>query len=328
MGDEITISENGGWQIKLPKLGKDGEYNLSIKVTNVAGHEKTIDFKNTLILDSVIEVPTIALDSGSNTGLKNQDQHPELIKNPTTQTRKPRLVGTAEAGSKVSLYKDDDNMKGEPFAVIYADTAGKWEYNYPDALRDDQYSFVVTSEDKAKNTATSMYLRVKIDNETFIEAPKLTNDDGKWHTDKIIQHNHPSFYLRGELHQKVKIYLGKELLGTVVLDKRDKVYKLPKPLKDGTYTLRYEIEDLAGNTATSALKFTFDTVNNTPVELTTVEGAIETEGKKYVSDIEKGVMLTGTAERNSYITMQINGFTVTQNPGEKVGNNSGRDPTH
>ena len=75
-----------------------------------------------------------------------------------TNDSKPKLEGTAEAGSQVKIY---DN--GTLLTTITADINGNWNYTPTSALGQGAHVFTVTATDAANNTSGAASWKIIVD---------------------------------------------------------------------------------------------------------------------------------------------------------------------
>ncbi|MDU1876926.1 Ig-like domain-containing protein [Citrobacter sp.] len=294
-----TVAEDGSWTVPLI-LKEDGEYSLTVQITDVAGNSQTSD-PFVFTLDSHTDYPTINLDDASNSGSLDDN---------ITSDNTPAFHGTGEPGAAISILVDEKTV-----ATVTVDAQGNWTWQYPTTLADGEYSIRVVAEDAAGNTAESARILVTVDTSTWIELDKMNPDGGLYSNDYITARTTPTFQINGETGQPVKVYIDGKYVETITISGRNYQYTVPDALDDGSHTIRFDIADAAGNTATTGdQKFTIDTVNNTSVTLDNINGESvadhTVDGTIYINNISAGIKLSGMAEANSYVTVKINGMTV------------------
>ncbi|WP_370621290.1 Ig-like domain-containing protein [Citrobacter cronae] len=296
---QVTVAADGSWTVPLI-LNDDGEYSLTVQITDVAGNSQTSD-PFVFTLDSHTDYPTINLDDASNSGSLDDN---------ITSDNTPAFHGTGEPGATISILVDEKTV-----ATVTADDEGNWTWQYPTTLADGEYSIRVVAEDTAGNTAESARILVTVDTSTWIELDKMNPDGGLYSNDYVTARTTPTFQINGETGQPVKVYIDGKYVETITISGRNYQYTVPQALDDGSHTIRFDIADAAGNTAsTGDQKFTIDTVNDTPVTLDNINGESvadhTVDGTIYINDISAGIKLSGMAEANSYVTVKINGMTV------------------
>ncbi|QMR76429.1 Ig-like domain-containing protein [Enterobacter sp. RHBSTW-00175] len=296
-----TVNADGIWDIQVI-LSKDGDYTLTTTITDAAGNTLSSD-PFLFTLDSKTDYPTIKLDDASNSG---------SLSDTITNDNTPSFHGTAEAGATVSILVNEVVV-----ATVTADAQGQWTWQYPATFADGEYSIRVIAEDAAGNTADSARMLLTVDTSTWIEVDKMTTDSGFYNNDYYTSKVIPTFQINGETGQPVDVYIDGKYVETITITGRNYLYTVPEALGDGKHTIRFDISDAAGNTASTGERtFTIDTVNNTAVTLDTINGesiADHTVNDTiYINDLSAGVKFSGTAEENSYVTVTINGMTVSQ----------------
>jgi Bacterial Ig-like domain/Domain of unknown function (DUF4114)/FG-GAP-like repeat len=155
---------NGVWQIQTQPLA-DGVHTLSATATDIFGLTSAVSQALEITIDTEQPLtPQIALDSASDTGVSNQDR----VTNDTT----PTLIGTAEPGSTVTLYRSgfgyggSNDMLGQ--TTVGAD--GRWQFT-SSPLADGNYSITAKATDVAANSsAATQPLSMMVDS----RPPQLT----------------------------------------------------------------------------------------------------------------------------------------------------------
>lgn len=90
-----------------------------------------------------------------------------------TNDSKPKLEGTAEAGSQVKIY---DN--GTLLTTVVADINGNWNYTPASALSEGAHIFTVTATDAANNTSSAASWKIIVDTiAPTVPAITLVNDN-------------------------------------------------------------------------------------------------------------------------------------------------------
>ena len=133
-----TANSNGAYSIKSSTLG-DGSHTLTVISTDLAGNVGARSSGTAVAIDTSAPVnPTIAVAAASDTGASSTDG---ITKNPT-----PTLTGNAEAGSTVTLYRDN--------AVLIGTTTAAMNGNYSitsTALTEGRHQLYTTVMDVAGN---------------------------------------------------------------------------------------------------------------------------------------------------------------------------------
>ncbi|WP_392431738.1 Ig-like domain-containing protein [Yersinia sp. HM-2024] len=305
LANSVTVEQDGTWSTSA-SLKKEGHHRVKVKISDAAGNVKESD-DFAVELDSETIRPTLQLAVATNSAATD-----DVL----TNFKKPILTGTAEAGSTISLSRDDT-----VFAEVKVDHTGNWSYQYEDELIDGEYYLRATAKDLAGNTESSKSLTMIIDSKTNISKPYILT--GKYNgidSDITVANtDKPGFYLYGESGQNVKVFVDGKYIDTTKTTFDHRTYKLPVDLEDGHHTIYFTIEDKAGNTETSGeYKFVVDTSNTTPVTMDTIDGVtlesfIAKNGKYYIREKSQNMMFSGKAEADTQIQIKVNGLMLPQN---------------
>ncbi len=174
----IRKNADGQWIFESPNTLGDGTHTLRVEATDEAGNIANKDL--VFNIDTNIQVPTIALDAGQDTGANTAD-------NITNISRPTFTIGNVDPDViKVVVTIDGHNYNATKVG------AG-WQFTPGNAIPDGSYNITVTVEDKAGNTATSKPLPVVIDTTAEIESVTLVTDSGDSDVDNITKVDKPQF---------------------------------------------------------------------------------------------------------------------------------------
>lgn len=237
-GEVLTtrVASDGAWRVKaanpLPH-GTSGD--VEVRATDAAGNTSE-STRVALVIDTVGNPPTIALEAGSDSG-----QVGDLLTNAT----RPVLRGTAEAGSTVRIVIALDASNSATFTVKANDTTGEWRLDTattrPDgrtllmpALVDGSRAVVASATDAAGNASGAVVMPLVID--TQVQAPTIAPANG-----------FGSASGTGEPGARVVLSAGSTALGSASVDS-DGSWRiaLATPLANGT-VLQAVQTDAAGN---------------------------------------------------------------------------------
>ncbi|KGB93325.1 hypothetical protein DM43_341 [Burkholderia cepacia] len=160
----VTADANGHWSY-TPGTLPDGAHQITVTQTDSSGNTSELGTVG-IVVDTVVpEAPAI-------TAVNDDAQHPVAIGGATNDTT-PTLSGTAEAGSRVSVY-DGTTLLG----TTTADSSGKWTFTPSTGLGEGAHSITVTATDTAGNvSAPSAAFGLTIDT-TAPAAPTVNATDG------------------------------------------------------------------------------------------------------------------------------------------------------
>ncbi|WP_413677158.1 Ig-like domain-containing protein [Prochlorococcus marinus] len=190
----------------------------------------------------------------------------------TTSDTTPTITGSAEAGTRVNLYRNliilpghNDPKQDIDYVVaqlltkilIGSDTADNNDVFSitSSTLSDSTYSLTATATDNAGNTSTaSSTLSITIDTKAPSAPSSLTTSA------TTTSDTTPTITGRAEAGSTVKLYSGTTILGSHAADNNGAFSITSSTLSDSTYSLTATATDNAGNTSTesSPLSVTID----------------------------------------------------------------------
>ncbi|MEY0110232.1 Ig-like domain-containing protein, partial [Providencia rettgeri] len=291
--------KDGQWQVALPAVNQDGEYDYQVSVTDTVGNigmssgQFTVDSNITLIAH---------LDPAS------QDNSNALI----TYLKRPQISGEADPESKITA-----EFKGQ-IKTAYADSQGKWSLIFDvDANEGKDNHYKVIAEEPAGNKETISqsftYLPSSVGSGD-IHPPTLTAtldaayDSGK-QGDYITNIKVPKFTGNATAGAKVRLTIGNESFSTLA-DKVTGNWEIQvKELAEGNcqylvtaeHPINGQTKDISGNI------FIDTTAPVSTIELST-ETDTGTKGN-FITAHRKPVF-TGKSEPGSEITLELNNESV------------------
>ncbi|MEN7527081.1 Ig-like domain-containing protein [Cupriavidus sp. DL-D2] len=266
-----VADENGNWTISPSPALVDGSYTVTAVATDPAGNTSIPGAAFTLTVDATPPAaPTIVTSNGTT------------------------LSGTAEANSTIDIDLDGD---GTADATVTANDDGEWTYTPLPTLGDGAV-VSVTATDAAGNASEPATITI---DGAAPDAPSIdaATDDttpatGALASGDSTNDTTPLLSGTAEPGSIVEISNGSAVLGTATADEDGNWTFTPTvPLTDGVYTLTATATDAAGNTGAASPAFTL-TVDTAPPDAPNVTGS-------------NGTTLTGTAEANSVIGIDLDG---------------------
>ncbi|SDH13643.1 MULTISPECIES: Ig-like domain-containing protein [unclassified Duganella] len=247
-----TVADaDGNWRITSDQLA-DGDHNLNVKVSDVAGNVSAASPDLFISIDTEAPQPDAPqLAPESDTGYGNDG---------VTMLATPRVTGVTESGALVTLY--DGGVKvGEASADVF----GKWSID-TSQLTDDKHSLTVRVTDAAGNiSAPSAALNITVDTKApqAPAAPDLldSSDSGISDQDDITNATRPELGGKAEAGASIAIYDGATLLGSTLADDAGNwTFQPAQALADGVHSFTVKATDVAGNVsaASAALAVTID----------------------------------------------------------------------
>ncbi len=296
----IRKNADGQWIFESPNTLGDGTHTLRVEATDEAGNIANKDL--VFNIDTNIQVPTIALDAGQDTGANTAD-------NITNISRPTFTIGNVDPDViKVVVTIDGHNYNATKVG------AG-WQFTPGNAIPDGSYNITVTVEDKAGNTATSKPLPVVIDTTAEIESVTLVTDSGDSDVDNITKVDKPQFSIVTAddiTHVRVKIDNAANWIELTKGGDGRWIFNVGSALPDGQHTLLVDVTDIAGNVAQETLQFTIDTTLREPTIVLDPTHDTGDDTNDNLTRINKPVFIIGNVDNDvSHIVVHIDGRDYT-----------------
>ncbi|EDK1510775.1 Ig-like domain repeat protein [Salmonella enterica subsp. enterica serovar Muenchen] len=296
----IRKNADGQWIFDSPNTLVDGTYTLRVEATDEAGNIANKDL--VFNIDTNIQVPTIALDAGQDTGANTAD-------NITNISRPTFTIGNVDP----DVIKVVVTIDGHDYNATKVGAG--WQFTPGNAIPDGSYNITVTVEDKAGNTATSKPLPVVIDTTAEIESVTLVTDSGDSDVDNITKVDKPQFSIVTAddiTHVRVKI---DNVANWIELTKGGDgrwIFNVGSALPDGQHTLLVDVTDIAGNVAQETLQFTIDTTLREPTIVLDPTHDTGDDTNDNLTRINKPVFIIGNVDNDvSHIVVHIDGRDYT-----------------
>src|SRR5690606_9164273 len=199
----------------------------------------------------------------------------------------PTISGTAEADSKVEVFRDGDSQ-----GTTTADGSGDWTFIPSSAWSEGPHSITTRATDAAGNTSRAEEAREGEDDATAPIAPSITSpSDGTVSTEGT-----PIIIGTAEADSIVEVFRDGDSQGTITADENgDWTFTVTGAWSDGTYSITAKATDAAGNTSVESVVTTITTEPTAPPVPSITnpsEGTVNAEGTPTIS---------GTAEANSTV---------------------------
>ncbi|ECE7571104.1 Ig-like domain repeat protein [Salmonella enterica subsp. enterica] len=292
----IRKNADGQWIFDSPNTLVDGTYTLRVEATDEAGNIANKDL--VFNIDTNIQVPTIALDAGQDTGANTAD-------NITNISRPTFTIGNVDP----DVIKVVVTIDGHDYNATKVGAG--WQFTPGNAIPDGSYNITVTVEDKAGNTATSKPLPVVIDTTAEIESVTLVTDSGDSDVDNITKVDKPQFSIVTAddiTHVRVKIDNAANWIELTKGGDGRWIFNVGSALPDGQHTLLVDVTDIAGNVAQETLQFTIDTTLREPTIVLDPTHDTGDDTNDNLTRINKPVFIIGNVDNDvSHIVVHIDG---------------------
>ncbi|EDZ1752159.1 Ig-like domain repeat protein [Salmonella enterica] len=296
----IRKNADGQWIFDSPNTLVDGTYTLRVEATDEVGNIANKDL--VFNIDTNIQVPTIALDAGQDTGANTAD-------NITNISRPTFTIGNVDP----DVIKVVVTIDGHDYNATKVGAG--WQFTPGNAIPDGSYNITVTVEDKAGNTATSKPLPVVIDTTAEIESVTLVTDSGDSDVDNITKVDKPQFSIVTAddiTHVRVKIDNAANWIELTKGGDGRWIFNVGSALPDGQHTLLVDVTDIAGNVAQETLQFTIDTTLREPTIVLDPTHDTGDDTNDNLTRINKPVFIIGNVDNDvSHIVVHIDGRDYT-----------------
>ncbi|EKD3825799.1 non-fimbrial adhesin SiiE [Salmonella enterica] len=296
----IRKNADGQWIFDSPNTLVDGTYTLRVEATDEAGNIANKDL--VFNIDTNIQVPTIALDAGQDTGANTAD-------NITNISRPTFTIGNVDP----DVIKVVVTIDGHDYNATKVGAG--WQFTPGNAIPDGSYNITVTVEDKAGNTATSKPLPVVIDTTAEIESVTLVTDSGDSDVDNITKVDKPQFSIVTAddiTHVRVKIDNAANWIELTKGGDGRWIFNVGSALPDGQHTLLVDVTDIAGNVAQETLQFTIDTTLREPTIVLDPTHDTGDDTNDNLTRINKPVFIIGNVDNDvSHIVVHLDGRDYT-----------------
>ncbi|RXJ72558.1 hypothetical protein CS022_14700 [Veronia nyctiphanis] len=304
-GNWSYSQESTSWHI-APEI-PEGTYLFKVTATDKAGNTEIVEQTYTVDRTNP-EKPTAGLSAGFDTGSDTADT--------ITNADQPRFSGNAEPHAKVT-FTLNPGQADEVVKVIQTDESGDWSYQLASKLTEDKtYDYTVVAQDRAGNTSVETDGQFTLDT----EAPSFSSlyaEDGSNQqlTDWTSKEDAADFSIKGQVAgesgvSSVKLTInGSEIIKQDTLTNGQFTIELNNNLPEGNHTLRFEVEDLAGNVFTKVQTLVIDrSCDLTAKYLGTDTGESNKDGITF----DKTPTFTGTTDKNATVFIVLTGGTDNQ----------------
>lgn len=272
VGDTISVYSNGvllgttqvgstgTWSYTTPVLA-EGNNVLTIRETDPAGNQSGDSTGFTIVVDTLSTTPVITSVT-DNVG----NAPTTVVSGDPTNDATPTITGTADANSVVTIFDG-----GTQIAVVTADGTGAWSFTPETALGEGLHSFTAIATDPQGNVSQVSNTWGVVVDLTAPGVPVLdtVSDNaaggivGNLTTGQVTNDATPTLTGRGTAGSTIHILNNGVEIGTAPVDSNGNWSFTPNPaLGDGSYNIRINASDAAGNVSANSPVFVF-TVDTT-----------------------------------------------------------------
>ncbi|WP_051916832.1 Ig-like domain-containing protein, partial [Serratia sp. Ag1] len=304
-----TADANGKWSFTPDAALKDGNHNLSVTATDVAGNVSKPSGGFNVVIDTTAPDAPGEVIITDNVG----DKTGEVKPGETTDDRSPTLSGKGEPGDLVTVI---DNGKEIGSTVI--DENGNWTFTPEQPLENGDHNLSTTVTDPAGNVSEpGPGVNIVVDGTgVTVELGSVFDNvgtiTGNLQPGDVTDDARPELSGTGKPGSVVTVQDGDTVLGSTTVNTNGKWSFTPDTdLGEGNHSLTVTAEDAAGNSVTSpAFELKVDTL--APAQ-PVIGGAIDDVGdvrgplsSGSVTD-DANPTFNGTAEPGSIINVYDNG---------------------
>ena len=249
----IIVDENGEWRLDWSQKGdddklSDGEYNIEVSATDIAGNTTTIQEENGFKVDggAIVEITSISEDANVNG---------DFITNDNTLTISGTVDDAASVKSlEVTIASNTYDLNSDELSI----ENGVWTLDISAlALEDKEYEVKVDYIDNSNNMASTTQV-VTIDSNEPLTLDKFTYDDEDATT------NDSNIKFTGTIENATAVSIivtnsaGEESTLEVTMNEDGTFEAVSEKLKEGDYSVTVVATDLAGNESVVTKDFSVD----------------------------------------------------------------------
>ncbi|MCG7390081.1 Ig-like domain-containing protein [Pantoea sp. ACRSB] len=234
-----TAGANGAWSFTTSALS-NGVHPLSVTVRDALGNTSAASPTVSIIVDTVAP-------AASTLQIVNDVTGTAVANGGSTNDNTPTLSGTAEAGSRVTIF-DGTTLLG----TVTAGASGAWSFT-TSALQQGSHPLSVTVTDPAGNVSGSTSSTIVVDTSAPAAVTALAVSNNNSSTPVTIPNggvtndNTPLLSGSGEVGARITVYDGATLLGSTTVGSNGQWSLITPVLASGAHTLTVTATDAAGN---------------------------------------------------------------------------------
>ncbi|MFW5498921.1 MULTISPECIES: Ig-like domain-containing protein [unclassified Maridesulfovibrio] len=151
--ESVTADKNGNWSITPDSAIADGSYDVTAKITDIAGNTGTISLDSQLVISSNPTAPVITMTEDTVAQYFGENTDQDWV----TRDSDPDFNIQKDVGTKLVVTATKANDSGFSFSQTYEDTAelAADHIDMPTNLDDGTYTFTFTTTDTYGNQSTT-----------------------------------------------------------------------------------------------------------------------------------------------------------------------------
>ncbi|EEK8073146.1 Ig-like domain repeat protein, partial [Salmonella enterica subsp. enterica serovar Javiana] len=292
-----SVSDDGKWNIILPKDATPGINNYTVTSEDVAGNKASFSGSFIYVSSGVVPPKVSAqLESDSDSGTKGDG---------ITNINTPVIMGQATAGTTILV-----TIAGNSYTATAA-ADGSWSILITHPLSEGLHEYTVTATDDSSGLSASVSNNVFIDTITPDATVSLTDDtDTGIKGDMITKNQRPVFTGKTEPGANVSLRIDGQIINATADHQGNWKIQGPTWGLPPNYTANYSITvtDRAGNSTVTHGQVTID--NTAPASSNAeLDSSSDTGDKDRYNTNSLTPTVTGKIEPGSTLKIKINGKT-------------------
>ncbi|SDL22628.1 hypothetical protein SAMN05216189_10942, partial [Pseudomonas delhiensis] len=266
---------NGDWTWTPPYL-PDGTYALRVAAMDFSGNIGLPSGKYNITIDTLAPSQPKILGAEDNVGISTGP----LLNGAVTDDDTPTFSGTAEKGSTVIIYDNDEEI-----GRVIAEN-GSWSFTPAPALSEGEHSITVTATDRVGNQSQAsepwkLTIQVNVPDAPVVESvmDNAGNVTGALESGDITDDSTPTISGTAEANATVIIYDNGVEIDRVVAENGVWTFTPLLPLDDGEHSLTFVTVNGAGNSSEPSAEWVI-TVDTQAPEAPVIDSVYDNVGVK------------------------------------------------
>jgi hypothetical protein len=296
---DVTTCTLGIYTLPAPSSLADGDHNITVTTTDIAGNESN-------------QSPTLLVTIDTVAPAKSNLSAP--TDNNMTNDTTPIIQGDGESDTIVGVFLNNTPIVCDEDPVIAI--ANSWTCTPTTPLSDDTYVVKATLTDVAGNTSAASDTRtftVDTTPPTALATPDMTpeTDSGISNTDNITNVTQPDFTGSCTSGFTVTLLVDGAVTDSIACSGSSYTLQPQTALAQGTYDVTATTTDLAGNTSTPSTALPITILTDSPVAPATLSLAAASDSGRSNTDQITNVTtphFVGACGNNTTVQLWIDGI--------------------